>query len=347
MKILYILVMSVFFTASAMLYADVQEGFFERKQVGPSLSIEYLFWKVQEGQLYPAIFTEQSVEDGVNQSSVTLKNQKFKHASGFRAGVGYNFCYEKYDVKLAWTRLHQQTTIDYSAPNPRGLIVISFFDQTDSDVPHAESIVSQWNLNYDMLDLELGRAYKVGRFLSLHPNIGLKGGWINQAQKMGVANLILGQPAVETVQGSVNRVNEFRGIGPRVGLDLRFGLGSQFGVFSTLSGALLYGKFNLKNVTFLTDTLDGSGAPGNGPQVTTIDNSECGFSPTVQMLLGGDWARCFLQKYWIRLGIAYEVQFWWNQMRSNNSIPQILFINTPAGGDLMMHGLTLQAGFGF
>jgi hypothetical protein len=354
MKVSLVPIVAFFLIKSAVLQGAIREfsecsetqpNTLECQKVDLSLSIEYLYWKIQEDQLYPAIFSIQSVKNGLNKSELTLKNQKFEYTSGFRAAIGYDFPYESYDTKFAWTRIHSSTRVNYSVSDPKDLIAISFFDQTNSDVAHAESIVSHWNLDYDMLDLELGFKCRIGKCFNFRPKIGLKGGWINQTQKLKVNNISLGQPATETVQGIVKRRNDFSGIGPSIGVDLRFAFGPQFGIFSTISGALLYGKFDLKTETDLADTVNNG--MSTGPQNTILNNSNHFFSPTVQFMLGGDWIWCLCQNYSIRFGVAYEAQFWWNQMRSNNSIPQVLFVNSPAGGDLMMHGLTLQASIDF
>lgn len=136
------------------------------------------------------------------------------------------------------------------------------------------------------------------------------------------------------------------GIGPRIGIDLLYGIGSCFGVFSTASGALLYGNGSLKTKTFLSDTAnaDGKGL-GGGPLLVTLNNPGSRLSPKVQLLIGADWTSCLCQKYEIYLAAAYEVQFWWTQLRSINSIPQATFVNSP-GADLMMQGLTFQLGLG-
>ncbi len=353
MKGLAISIASIFIMNYTTLRADAQEEsqqpqttIAQCSQAGPSLCIEYLYWKIQEDGLSPVILIDQRIVEGTNKNDLKLENQKFEYTSGFRVALGYNFNYEKYDVNLAWTRIHPSTTTHYSASGTKELIVIPFFDQTDADVPKAGSLVSHWHANYDMLDLVMGCKYPIGRHFKLRPNIGLKGGWINQLQKMKSNSVLVGQPTDEIVQGSVNRQNDFNGIGPRVGVDLHYGFGSHLGIFSILSGALLYGNFDLKTKTFLSDTSN-NGVPGQGPAIVTLENSGKHLSPTVQILLGGDWRTCFRQTHWFCFGAAYEVQYWWNQMRSDNSITQLLFVNTPAGGDLMMHGLTLRASLDF
>lgn len=347
MKTLSVALASIFI----MLQANAQDPCCEEySEAWPLVSIEYLYWEVQEDGLYPAILPEGPMESEIKENNLRLRNQKFEYTSGFRVALGYNCDCMKYDVSLAWTRIHPSTTAHFSVPEDEVLFAISFFDQTDSDVAKANSLVSRWHLDFDMLDLVLGRKYTIGERFKLRPNIGVKGGWIDQLQKIETDDLLLGQPPDEIVQATAHRRNNFKGIGPRVGVDLKYGFGSHFEVISTISGALLYGNFSLENQMFLSDTSK-SGMPGQGPETTTLGNSDSRLVPTAQILLGADWVTCFDscsdQTYWFRLGAAYEVQYWWDQMRSISSIPQLLLANTPSNGDLTMHGLTVQASLNF
>jgi hypothetical protein len=302
------------------------------------LSVEYLYWKVQEDQLYPVISSSRSI--GVN-----LQNQKFEYTSGVRVSAGYDCFCNCYDLDFAWTYINPSTTTNFAA----GSIVLPFFEQTDSDVPHGGPGDSRWNVNFTMFDLTLGCEFTVCSGFFLHPNIGLKGGWINQTQDISAINIQIGQgnTVLGFVDGSANRRNDFYGAGPRLGIDLYYDIGCCWGVFSTASGALLYGNGSLKTKTFLSDSANSSGTGlGGGPVRVTLNNPGSRLSPQVQLLLGADWRRCFCQKYELYLAAAYEVQLWWNQLRSSNSIPQALFVNSP-NSDLTMHGLTLQLGFAF
>ncbi len=330
---------------SATLQALIPQPSYEPQDLKLALSIEYLFWKVQEEQLYPVILAKQTTANGLNTSDIDIKNQTFDYTSGFRAGIGYHLPCIPYNLKLAYTRIHPRTEANYSVSDPKDLIAIAFADQTNSDAPHAKCVVSDWHLNYDMLDLYLSHQFTIACNFTLSPHIGVKGGWIKQTQTMEVKGILLGQNPVQgTTRGSVERQNNFKGIGPLMGADLQLAFSSQLGVFATLNAALPLGKFDLKTETYLSKTSNNS---ETNPQQTTITNSHHFLSPTLQMLIGGDWNRCLFQKYWIRFGVAYEVQFWLNQMRTNNSIPQALFVNSPSGGDLIMHGLTVQANLDF
>jgi hypothetical protein len=310
-----------------------------------TLLVEYLYWKVQEDQLYPFVSFDQSVNsDDINILDFTTQNQKFSYSSGVRIAAGYDFFCRNYDLNLAWTHIHPSTIINISSND----ILIFFIDQTNTNFPQATSGQAQWNLNYNMLDLILGCAFMPCKGFTLHPNIGLKGGWIHQTQEIEVNNVGLDGPppiATEFAQGSFNRRNNFHGVGPRIGVDVDYRFGACFGLFSTVSGALLVGDGPLQTSTFLSETLDNQGNP-NGPQSTLLSDSGSRVSATMQLLLGIDGTYCFFQKYEVCLGVGYEVQFWWKQLRAVNSIPQILFVNNPEGS-LMMQGLTLQVGFAF
>ncbi len=47
----------------------------------------------------------------------------------------------------------------------------------------ADHALASWRLNFNTLDLSLGRNYFVGRFLSLHPYLGIRAVWIDQNYK--------------------------------------------------------------------------------------------------------------------------------------------------------------------
>ncbi len=319
-------------------------------EAGPYLSMEYLYWKAQQEQLDYCTLAKGVRIGEIGDSKITIKPhaQKFEYTSGFRATVGYDFNYEKYDACLAWTYLHPTTTGHGSQNGTGFFFVFPFQELTTSDVAAAESARSRWHLAFDMLDLELGRKFTVGKRFTIRPLIGLKGGWVNQSQHVSYKNVGLGGDLniIEIVQGAMKRKNNFHGIGPRLGVDLRYGIGSEFGVFGTISGAALYGRLDMKTSIFLTDTLTNTGAIGGGSKMFIYRNDWNLLRTTGQLLIGVDWARCLYQKWKIRLGAAYETQIWWNQLFGLYAFTQVL-TNIYDFADLWLHGLTVQARFDF
>lgn len=50
---------------------------------------------------------------------------------------------------------------------------------------------------------------------------------------------------------------------------MRFAFGSQFALFGTVNGALLYGKFDVKTLIFISYTLDNN-KESKGPQTLPL-----------------------------------------------------------------------------
>jgi len=120
-------------------------------QAGTELSVEYLYWRVQEDQLYPVISYDQYVSDGLNIFDLTPQNQTFEYTSGVRLTVGYDCFCRNYDLNFAWTHIHPCTTTKHLIKRHPHFFCWSNKYKFSS----ATSGESQWDLNYDMLDLTL------------------------------------------------------------------------------------------------------------------------------------------------------------------------------------------------
>jgi hypothetical protein len=319
-------------------------------KAGPYVSMEYLYWKPFQEQLnFCALVTGRGVSDGgPGEITIVPQTLKFEHTSGFRAALGYDFHYEKYDTCFAWTYFHPTAKRHISQSDHVIFFAFPFGGLTDSDVPNAASSTSKWRMAFDMFDFEFARKFTVGKRFTIRPLIGVKGGWINQSQYASYKNIPLGASSniIEIVQGTFKRKNNFHGMGPRLGADLRYGFGREFGVFGTFSGAALYGHLDATTTIFLTDTLTNSGAAGNGAKTYTYSYGYSPLRTTAQLLVGVDWAKCLFQKWQIRLSAAYEAQIWWNQFLALGDFSEE--VNSIYGyADLWMQGLTVQARFDF
>lgn len=314
-----------------------------------TVSVEYLYWKV-EAELYAGQYLDYSVDDtGAATIDGRLQRQKFDFTSGVRVGLGYALPYENYDLGLSWTWLNPKTTTNlFTTPIAPSTIQIAvaleLIDETGEDIEGTVgSLSSVWNMNFNMFDLKMGREFFVGRRFALHPTLGVKGGWIDHTQvfvfnDVPIKNVV--GTRLPNTQGFGKKTNKFGGAGPLVGLDMRYGFGPQFGLFGSVSGALLYGHFTLNNTFFLGNTFN------EIPQTAILNNSHNRLSSTIQMLIGGDWS----YRLWgrgIHLGAAYEVQLWKDQLGANDSSSQFSIVTYRSGGDLMMQGLTLQAAIDF
>ncbi|NBO24505.1 MAG: hypothetical protein EBU93_04660 [Chlamydiae bacterium] len=97
---------------------------------------------------------------------------------------------------------------------------------------------SSLDITYDLLSLELARDFYLSQYLSIRPNTGLLSSWVwlkNQTSYSGGLDLGGNRIYVE------DRTNWY-GIGPKLGVDLVFGLGHGISFFGEITGSLLYGR---------------------------------------------------------------------------------------------------------
>lgn len=321
-----------------------QNGYqFEIKDIlertGPFFTADYLYWKIDEDKLGYAVHASNLPTDDTLPQIEKLKEQEFKWTSGFRVGAGYNIPYDSWNLFLNWTHLHIQTT---SHTRSDDFLVFGFGDTAASnEIIIGNDASSKWVFEFNMIDFELGKRCLIGQKLLLRPHIGLKGGWIDQSQKIGYDDFIDSITLLPVSLSAVKKKNDFSAIGPRIGVDSRWLMGKQFSIFSNFSGALLYGNFDVK-ATY-TNIEPFSESPPGG----TIWSKQHRLRPTVQMLLGADWERHFTKNIWLHIGAAYELQYFWNQWQVLSAPQSIVLGQFHDDGDLTMHGLTVQLAIGF
>jgi len=304
--------------------------------MGITFEADYLYWKAQEDGLIYAMKIPgwQPGQNITHVNNAYLKEHSPNWGSGFRLGVGENLPYDLWDLGFDWTYYNHRNTNHVHSDDKSiiAITVVKLFNSTDTFTVTDAS--SAWHLRYSMMDLVLGRKYLFGNHFILRPNAGLKGGWINQTQSIHYSELNTAK--FGTLPNTrVKKINDFAAIGPEMGLDMRWLIGHQFGIFGTMSTALLYGHFDVQTKFYFFDSTI--------TNVPTLIDSKNRLRPTLQLLLGLDWERCFgTTKF--GLGAGYELQYWWNQQQN---FVDVFSLAVPSGGDLTMHGLTAKAKFEF
>jgi len=307
-----------------------------KKTNGITFEVDYLYWKAQEDGLTYAMKLPgwQPGQNITHVNNVYLAEHSSNWGSGVRLGIGENLPYDLWDLGFDWTYYNHRNTnhIHSDTDSIVALTVVKLFNNTDNFTVSDAS--SAWHLRFSMMDLVLGRKYLFGDHFVLRPNAGLKGGWINQTQSIHYSEISTNNLGT-LPRTKVKKINDFAGIGPELGLDLRWLIGHQFGIFGSLSSALLYGHFDVQTKFYFFDS--------SITNVPTLIDSRNKVRPTLQLLFGVDWERCF-GKTKFGLGAGYEVQYWWNQQQN---FADISSLNAPSGGDLTMQGLTAKAKFEF
>lgn len=293
---------------------------------------DYLFWKpLQPGMSY-------ALEANTPNASTNLdaKEQNFAWNSGLRIAMGYLTL--PLETFFSWTRFHQSVQGQTDAPFVFATELFSLanvssgtFYQGGNSVNGSQA-TSQWKLKFDMLDLDIKYCFQLPHIF-LKAFLGLKGGWINQNQLIHYDHFINTSTLVE-IMAHVNEVNQFSGIGPKMGCELEYFCQNDWKIKGTISSSLLIGYS--KNPTFLFSS--------DQPSTIRLGFSSTKVIPTTQIVVG-------IQKALLRqkliLGIFYESQFFWSIWRNQSSAFQNLAVPNTGYQNLMMQGLTLQASLFF
>ncbi len=279
---------------------------------------DWLYWRTRQGGMEYAVEGASGtpvVLNGAAPSKVT-----FDFESGFRVGLGVHLPHDGWDVNVNYTDFRPSASDDAS-----GSIFPLLLYQQPIALPLVASARAEWDIDFQMLNVEIGRAYYIGRTLAFRPFIGLAGAWIDQ------------EVEVHYSSAEVKTSSDFSGAGPRIGLGSNWFFGGGFSLFGNLSAALLAGHFDLKQ-----DQNNQGFRPIHLNSDLNLVNS------TAQMILGLAWDKNFSRdRSHFGIDLGFESQYWWRQNQMERFTTNTLPTFVRADSDLAFYGLTLQGRFDF
>lgn len=323
------------------------------------VSFDVLYWQLRAGG------TEYCATETIPTFNLYPSNGRLKEANfnkwdwGFRAGLGYNFVHGEWDVYANYTYFTADNSSltseeDTSAtgtgiyPSP---VVVSTGTTTSANfvgtsvansstpgyvssygaVAFVNKATSTYKFSFNRIDLELGRDFFVAKYLALRPHIGLVSAWIRQHQTITYTGLDLSANTY-----TIHNTNHFWGIGPRGGLNTKWYLCNGFSLIGNMSGALVYGKFDLSNREVFS--LNPS------TNATYLNGDMHRFTPTTQLQLGFGYDKsCSCDTQHVSIFLAWDIQYWWRlqqQMKPNLGYARY-------GEDVSLQGATLHLRWDF
>lgn len=237
-----------------------------RVMVGANIFItaNFIYWKaVQEGTV--------SAISGVNPGAVpnppnilrsakkgTLRSVGRDWSAGFKGGFGVNLPHDGWDICASYTYLHPNNDSSVKREfNPTtGEGVISLQSPNDGYGPYGSSnegsyyrwdrIASHWSLNFNMIDLELGRNFYLSQFLTMRPFVGLKGTWQSQSLNTHLfiangVNLGVEEPLSGPYRIKYN--NDVWGIGPRGGFNIDWYLTKNWSLYGNMACTSMWATY--------------------------------------------------------------------------------------------------------
>ncbi len=290
------------------------------------LNTEFLWWVAKEDGLYFAQsgYTDEETTavppDGTYDFKGRIQKVHPGWRPGFRVGFGGNMSYDEWDILINWTWFKSHTERE-----KKGKLLALWAYPDVSSGGYARKAGGEWKLHYNVVDLEMGRAFWVGKYFSLRPFFGIRGAWIDQDFK--IKYHLRTTPATNA---RIKTESDFEGGGVRAGFDARFALWSGWSFYGIASGSMLYGFYDCD---FREKWKSG-----------TIALSKDKFrqaASTAQLALGVRWD-CYVHhdRYHFGLYAGWEQNIWFGINKMNH------FFSALTNGDLqqMNSDLTLQGG---
>jgi hypothetical protein len=290
------------------------------------LNTEFLWWVAKEDGLYFAQsgFTNEATSavppDGTKDFTGRLEKVHPHWRPGFRVGFGGNMSYDEWDIFLNWTwfKCHTERETKGSL-----LPLWGYPDAVNGNI--ASKAKGEWKLHYNVLDLEMGRSFWVGKYFSLRPFFGIRGAWINQH-----FNIKYDLKTATETDLRVKPKSDFEGGGVRAGFDARFALWSGWSFYGIASAAMLYGYYDC-DFNEKWESVVIAASKDHFRQAAS----------TGQLALGVRWD-CYVHhdRYHFGLYAGWEQNIWFGLNKMNR------FFSALQNGDLqqMNSDLTLQGG---
>lgn len=326
---------------------------------------DYLYWEAREDQLTYA----QDLNGGINSLinpfqngnvpneldiNISTYDADFNWKSGFRVGAGYYLNCNNWDFQIFWTRLHETTNANITDLNsgiiPSNIPLAILFNIVSTIISEgaippvlASGAHNKWHFHFDNIDFQVGKSFYNCCNVAIRPFVGVKGAWIDQklASRYDGVTLTIETNAMP-IGVNVKKTNNFHAVGPSLGIGLAWQFFSDFSLIGDFSFATLYGKFQNRIRSTLTDNTVGVQVVAN------IRDNKHRFRPMVAGNIGVEWNNCCWDCAQFILGISYEVQYWWNQWQIPSSAEVALLTGgTSPQGDLSLQGLTVHAGVAF
>lgn len=276
--------------------------------------VEYLLWQPRRRALDYAISSPTTSGAAVG----SVESLNWQAASGFRLGGGAALPNNGWGFSAYYTYLH--TTDNRFLTKPDGGTLYATLTHPGF-VDAVDTAAGATNLNYNVLDVEVGRPFVDNDTFRLRLFGGGRFAWIDQ----GLNVYYNGQTATASqVSSPVN----FNGAGVRVGGEGQWLIGGGVGLYGRAAGSLLAGDFR----TRLTET-NGAGAL----VITDVTDRYRKVVPVAELGVGLGW-----QFRNVRARVGYEITNWFGMVDSPDFVHDFTNKFSRRVSDLSLDGLVAR-----
>jgi hypothetical protein len=298
-----------------------------------SFDASFIYWQATQDNM------ELGIADSAANSSSTSEqitgnviNMDFEFKPGFQVGMGFNFDYDNWDMRVEYTWFHGSDSQNSTGPNAGRLI--SFWGVPElEDSINFDSINSKWRLNMDIADFDLGRWHYVGTKFTVRPSFGVRADWIRQ--KLSVTQA---RTAATTTTETFSQKSISWGLGPKVALDGNWNVGYGFRFFGNSEADLLFTDYTRLSTSDTDSSTSTTPVSIKQKRVYTV-------KPHLDLGLGLGWGTYLdCNNWYMDFAFAWDFQVFFDQnmfRRFSNGAASTVYANsTMPNGNLYIQGLT-------
>ena len=160
---------------------------------------------------------------------------------GFRVSIAPVLPHDDWNLFAQWTRLRNSTSNELC--NKNGLSPLLSPVEAPFFAPYTTK--NEWQIRIDLLQVEQGRPFFIGKSLIIDPFIGLLG-TILQQQTHIETQFSSSLAPLSAVASESDLFHRFRGFGPRGGIRVRCPMGKEMSFLAVSALSLLYGHYRVE-----------------------------------------------------------------------------------------------------
>jgi len=250
---------------------------------------------------------------------------------GFKVGLGWGLGHDGWDILAEYTWYQSSKskgTPTLTTAHPLYDAYWFVNNPINPVVPTFESASGKWKLNFNVLDVSLGRNMYLSPRLEMRPHFGLKATWQKQVLHADFFNF------AHTTDISMKNRSKNWGIGTRAGFETAWHFSREFSLVGDVAFSGVWEEFKVKRVDNTT-TL----ATGVAVNNVSMTSHVWGLRPVLEWDLGFRWETWTCGDEWhFAIEADWESQTWFDQ----NQFLRLAGSAEQNGGDLSMQGLTLK-----
>ncbi len=306
----------------------------------PYLTADFIWWRAHEDGLDYALTGVTPIIHNADKGHV--HHPHFSYEPGFKVGFGLKFRHDGWDFFAQYTRLtfDKSETKNHAKRDADGdsnvMSNIPMPWQTGDQITFfAEEAKAKWSLDFNVLDLELGRNFWISKWLTLRPFIGMKFDWTDQDFNVEYENV--SSTPFQLLNGSEIEMKMDQ---DQWAVGIRAGLNSAYYMWKKLC---IYGDFAISGILndFDVSRKDEVETATREWNQNHIHKSAHPVTAVLEWGLGLRFETAFHNDdFLFQLQAGWEEQIWFNQN-------QFINFSNSSTSDLNFEGLTIKAAFYF